>query len=367
MPPLSPAIEKLPFYCPIPPAPHPRAEDLDADSVRWMVDLGICTPDSWLAQINSGHVAAMMVPLHEDQDPARHLGLFSDFCYWAYAWDDARDARLDLRPPGALTSHCLRLDRILDHPGPAPHESDPYCQSLWDLRRRLAELPDTDQVIRVSEGTRRYIHGSYQWTRMQRSRTIPTLNEYLLARSDDCAGSWMVPFYPLIGDYRLTAQEAGNPLTLIVTDLVPLIGALDNDVISHHREAAIGEFNVLDVLRNENGYPLTDAVTDAIALRDRLMALYVRIRDHLARTAGPHLARFAHDIGYIIRGHMEWARETNRYRTPENAKTGELHDATPFTIDWTDHPSDETPEPPDLPAIAWWWEHIRAAEAKHTA
>ncbi|MFD4864276.1 hypothetical protein [Streptomyces sp. NPDC058412] len=47
-----------------------------------------------------------------------------------------------------------------------------------------------------------------------------------------------------------------------------------------------------------------------------------------------------------IRGHMEWARETNRYRTPENAKTGELHDATPFTVDWTDHPSDDNPEPP---------------------
>ncbi|MFD4938310.1 terpene synthase family protein [Streptomyces virginiae] len=367
MPPLSPAIEKLPFYCPIPPTPHPPADQLDADSVRWMVDFGICTPDSWLAQINSGHVAAMMVPLHEDEGPARHLGLFSDFCYWAYAWDDARDARLDLRPPGALTSHCLRLDRILDHPGPAPHERDPYCQSLWDLRRRLADLADTDQALRVSDGTRRYIHGSYQWTRKQRSRTIPTLNDYLLLRSDDCAGSWMVPFYPLIGGYQLTPEEANDPLALIITDLVPLIGALDNDVISHHREAAIGEFNVLDVLRNENGYPLTDAVTDAIALRDRLMTLYVRIRDHLARTAGPHLARFAHDIGYIIRGHMEWARETNRYRTPQDAKTGELHDATPFTIDWTDHPSDDNPEPPDLPAIAWWWDHIRAAEAKDTA
>lgn len=168
---------------------------------------------------------------------------------------------------------------------------------------------------------RRYIHGSYQWTRMQRSRTMPTLNDYLLARSDDCAGSWMVPFYPLIGGYRLTPEEASDPLTLILTDLVPLIGALDNDVISHHREAAIGEFNVLDVLRNENsGYPLADAVTDAIALRDRLMTLYVRIRDHLARTAGPRLARFAHDIGYIVRGHMEWALETSRYRTPRTRR-----------------------------------------------
>ncbi|WP_406048647.1 terpene synthase family protein [Streptomyces virginiae] len=368
MPPLSPAIDKLPFYCPIPPAPHPRPEALDSNSVQWMVDHGICAPDSWLAQINSGHVASTMVPLADADSPALHMSLFSDFCYWAYAWDDSRDARLDLRPPGALTSHCLRLDRILDHPGPAPHESDPYCQSLWDLRRRLAELPDSEQVNRVNDGTRRYIHGSYQWTRMQRSRSIPALNDYLLARSDDCAGSWMVPFYPLIGGYRLTPEEAGDPLALILTDLVPLIGALDNDIISHHREAAIGEFNVLDVLRNQNsGYPLTDAVIDAIALRDRLMTLYVRIRDHLARTGGPHLARFAHDIGYIVRGHMEWALETSRYRTPQDAKTGELHDATAFTVDWTDHPADDNPQPPDLPAITWWWDHIQAAEANRPA
>ncbi|WP_327280964.1 MULTISPECIES: terpene synthase family protein [unclassified Streptomyces] len=183
-------------------------------------------------------------------------------------------------------------------------------------------------------------------------------------RGDDCAGSWMVPFYPLIGGYQLTPEEANDPLALIVTDLVPLIGALDNDVISHHREAAIGEFNLLDVLRNENnGYPLSHAVTDAIALRDRLMTLYVRIRDHLAHTARPHLARFAHDIGHIIRGHMEWAQETSRYRTPENAKTGELHHATGFTVDWREHPADDNRQPPPLPSIAWWWNHIQTAEA----
>ncbi|MFD4864275.1 terpene synthase family protein [Streptomyces sp. NPDC058412] len=100
------------------------------------------------------------------------------------------------------------------------------------------ESPDTDQALRVSDGTSRYIHGSYQWTRKQRSRTMPTLNDYLLLRSDECAGSWMVPFYPLIGGYQLTPEEANDPLALIITDLVPLIGALDNDVISHHREAA---------------------------------------------------------------------------------------------------------------------------------
>lgn len=328
-----------------------------------MVDFGICTPDSWLARINSGHVAATMIPLHEGDHPARHLDLFSDFCYWAYAWDDARDARLDLRPPAAMTSHCLRLDRVLDHPGTAPLERDPYCRSLWDLRRRLADLPDTDQALRVTDGMRRFLHGGHHWTCMQRSRVMPGLDDYLLARSDDCAGSWMVPFYPLIGGYRLTPEEAADPLALILTDLVPLIGALDNDVISHHREAAIGEFNVLDVLRKENGYSLAHAVTDALALRDRLMTLYLRIRDHLARTAGPHLARFAHDIGYIIRGHMEWALETNRYRTPQNAKTGTLHDATAFTVVWSDHPADDNPRPPDLPGIAWWWDHVRVAEA----
>ncbi|MFJ3963200.1 terpene synthase family protein [Streptomyces sp. NPDC090036] len=306
----------------------------------------------------------MMVPLDDDGRPALHMGLFSDFCYW----DDARDARLDLRPPAALTSHCQRLDRILDHPETAPHESDPYCQSLWDLRRRLADLPDTDQTLRLNDGMPRFIHGGHHWTRVQRSRTIPGLNDYLLMRSDDCAGSWMVPFYPLIGGCRLSPQEAGDPLTLILTDLVPLTGALDNDIISHHREAAIGEFNVLDVLRNENGYSLSEAVTDAIALRDRLMTLYVRIRNHLAHTAGPHLARFArfaHDIGYIIRGHMEWAQETKPTATasPRTRKPGELHQATPFTIGWNEHPAASNRQAPPLPSIAWWWNHIETDEA----
>ncbi|WP_406388978.1 hypothetical protein [Streptomyces sp. NBC_00211] len=138
-----------------------------------MVDYGICTPDSWLARINSGHVAAMMVPLADAGQPARHMGLFSDFCYWAYAWEDARDARLDLRPPAALTCHCQRLDRILDHPGPPPHESDPYCRSLWDLRRRLADLPGTEQALRVTEGMRRFIHGGHHWTRMRAAAPSP--------------------------------------------------------------------------------------------------------------------------------------------------------------------------------------------------
>ncbi|MFG2752382.1 hypothetical protein [Streptomyces xanthophaeus] len=60
---------------------------------------------------------------------------------------------------------------------------------------------------------------------------------------------------------------------------------------------------------------------------------------------------------------MRWGLKASHYRTPENAKSGELHDATGFTVNWRDRPADDNPEPPDLPAITGWWTHIQTTEA----
>lgn len=356
---LSRPLEVYPFYCPMPETSHPQADELDARSVQWMMDFGICDRDSWLAKINSGRVAALMIPHSE----GAHLDLFSDCCYWAYAWDDAIDGRPDLRSAEALAAHCVRLEQILDLTETAIDDENPLCRSLGDLCRRITALPDQRQQVRLIEGFRRYIRGAHHWTTLYRRREVPDLNQYLLARSDDCAGSWMVPFYPVIGGYQLTDQEVSAPLVRAIGDLAPLIGALDNDIVSYHREATMGEFNILDVLRNTHGCSLQQAVSDTIALRDRLMCLYLRIRDHLVRTASPELGRFASELGYIVRGHMEWAQETLRYLTPQHAETGVIADAPRMGVDWVNDPSDNSPEPPPLPGIAWWWEHLSAAEA----
>ena len=53
-----------------------------------------------------------------------------------------------------------------------------------------------------------------------------------------------------------------------------------------------------------------EAVVEVRALRDRIMSVYLRLRDEVSVTARPELRRYVHEIGYWIRGHIIWADST---------------------------------------------------------
>jgi hypothetical protein len=105
---------------------------------------------------------------------------------------------------------------------------------------------------------------------------------------------------------------------------------------------------VLRVLEYEHGIPPEEALRRAVAQRDRVTCLFLRLRDELAVTGSPQLRQYLENLGTFIRGAQDWGISSHRYTTPEDPA------ALPSTF--RDTPTDDSDEPLDIPAIAWWWD-----------
>ncbi len=339
------------FYCPVPPALHPRAAEIDARSVQWMTDMGLREPGSWLTKVDAGRFIALCMPYCCDST----IDVMVDLNYWGFAWDDELDENPRLQRSSELAQHIARLSRIVEAPEPKAPPTDLYGRALRDICLRLADFPDQAQVARVTDGLRRFFLGVLWRVSNQERGEIPGLNDYLVMRMNDDGGPWLMPYTVLGGGYRLTAAEANSPVARALSEMIALIAGLDNDLLSYHRDGQFHQ-NILDVLRNERGLSLQDAVTEAVALRDRIMSLYLRTCDRTTKGGSPQLRRFAEDLGSWVRGNIEWSARTYRYVNLHDPATGTDTPAAPLDLTWSTHPADPTTAPPPLPGIAWWWE-----------
>jgi hypothetical protein len=99
---------------------------------------------------------------------------------------------------------------------------------------------------------------------------------------------------------------------------------------------------LVTVIASENNCSLQEALDMAIVLRDRLMSLFLQLRDQLLPDARPDLRRYLICLGHLIRGNIEWSLSVPRYSSE------------PLTARWTAEPA--TGECPPLPCLDWWWD-----------
>jgi hypothetical protein len=126
----------------------------------------------------------------------------------------------------------------------------------------------------------------------------------------------------------------------------------DNDILSHHKEHRTGGYylNAVRVLAQEYGIGHGQALVTAIAYRDRVMDLFLRMAEFLKATGSPQLRQYIDSLGDFIRGAQEWEITSVRYTTPD--------DPADLPSTFRDTPTDNSPEPLDIPAISWWWDLV---------
>lgn len=146
---------------------------------------------------------------------------------------------------------------------------------------------------------------------------------------------------------RAVSDGAALPEHRALSQSIALAAGIDNDIYSFAREDAVQQKSVLHILMRDHNYTLQQATHAAIALRNRIMYLYARLRDKAAAQGEPTLGRYARDIGHVVRGNLHRSQHTARYR----------HGLGPQSdiSDWTDDATGIDPAPVSLPAISWWW------------
>lgn len=149
---------------------------------------------------------------------------------------------------------------------------------------------------------------------------------------------------------ELSEQQWARPIVRAAAESSMLAAALDNDRYSYPRERHQRDSkpNLFDAIRHERPQlTLGQALREGIAIRDRMLTLYGRLREDILRDADDILHRYITGLDRIVSGNLTMATASSRYLLADS----------PYKIDTTLHPVDASTDPLPIPTIAWWWDH----------
>jgi terpene synthase-like protein len=349
------------FYCPIPAAVHLGVAEIAERSLAWVTRMGLCTDERQRRRAMAANGAEFYgrITPHGDLD---RLGIAADWIYWAGFFDDTRcDEGVSRDRSDGFTALASRLLRTLESLDPRVCEGDPCLLALLDIAVRFSKTATPVQMNRWVEAHRKWLFGVADRRALAARGAMPGVDAYLTMRLWDAAGAPITAMIEMVNGGEIPAPEMDTPRVRAVAEIAAMIGALDNDRISRFKEVHgnTEEHNLLNVITGTRGCPPEEALREIVALRDRMMCLFLRLREEALSGAGPALRRYLADLGHMIRGHVDWSFTAARYSTlygADGAPTG----AVELEIGWASEPSDDRLEAPPLPSIAWWWGQLPA-------
>lgn len=351
---MGPELTVPPIFSPIPPAIHPRHAAIDAQTAAWAETFSIGNPElrARLIRHDIGTFSAMILPDGREEV----VSILADFVLWLFGVDDGYCEESDLgHRPGDLTAVLHRLLRVAQNPDTALLASDPLATGLRDLRARISRHGTHGQAARWIDALREYFFSVTWEADHRRAGTVPDLNDYTLMRLYDGATTVVLPLLEIAHGYELQPHERDHPATRAAAEMASFIITWDNDILSHHKESRSRGYwlNVLRVLEHHHQLSPDEALTTAVAQRDRVMCLYMRLHHHLMADASPQLHRYLASINHFIRGAQDWGISSHRYTTPE--------DPADLPTTFSDVPTDSSDQPLDIPVITWWWSLVPKA------
>ncbi|HEX4814928.1 MAG TPA: hypothetical protein VFV66_19475 [Nonomuraea sp.] len=350
------AAKLLSFYCPLEGAIHPQVDEMERRALSWVDAFDFCATPQERAWVRGSRAAEFYARFAPTADVER-AWLAAAWTYWGFAFDDARcDEGPYSADPAAFAAMAAGVQRALETPGPA-HFDDPYAAALHDLGERFRACAGPARMRRFTHAHRAWLTG-VQWQVGNAARGyMPTLDEYLTMRLHSAGGEPTYAMLEIANGTEAPADEMDSPAVLALTEMAILVAALDNDRHSLRKEAPLGQAgqNIFNVLINQHGYSLDRAIDDAVALRDRVLVRFLRLREKTLLSASPPLVRYLEDLGHGIRGNAEWGQQVMRYQSLDHAAETPGHPSAPPALQWADHPADPDPTPIAVPAINWWW------------
>lgn len=350
------------FYCPLRSAVHPEVDAVAQRSLAWLTRLGLgrdARQRERLMATNSAEFYGRITPAGlEDR-----LQIAADWCYWGFAFDDSWSYRDQTDQTKGWSHEFItlagRLLRMLETQDLRACGDSPYLVALHDIVVRFSHCASPVQLRRWVEAHRLWLLGMVQRHAFEARGTTPDIDAYLTLRLHDCGGAPCTAMIDIVDGVEVPSHEHDAPAVRALTEAAWMIAALDNERVSHTKEVA-GEGPVQSlagVLAHARGCSPAQALHEAVALRDRMMCLFLRLHAQLVATAGPALRRYLDDLAYLIPGNIAWSLATARYTTVYGAGAAPIGSVT-LASGWALEPADGRLEPLPFPSIAWWWDQL---------
>lgn len=336
------------LWCPVPEALHPAWRQMQADAVAWMHRYGLASDRAQadrFAAIGAGELGARVTAGAVDVE---HAQLAADHLLWLFAFDDTFcDEGAYRHDPGRMTFLVADLLRAAET-GRA-RSSMPLMVALADLRGRIdGGLGSQVQAARWAHGLHAYL--LYQvWEASRRAAgTIPNLDSYLIARIFNGSMPVCTAILDISNGYEVPGQEMHVPAVRALSEMCCALVGYDNDIMSYWKETLLSGdgINLIDVLARQRRRTSSQVLAEAVALRDRVLAQFLRLRDQTLPAVTEPTRRYIGDLAAWVRGNLDWGMNSHRYLNPDNPAylPPSAVAATPTSIDTA-----------PVPALAHWW------------
>ncbi|MEV4438708.1 terpene synthase family protein [Streptomyces sp. NPDC049577] len=352
-----------PFYCPIEAPVHPRADQLEQRAIAWLDSTGIFRDDvdrAWSIATHSTDFSCRIIP-HGRDEP---LLLFIEWNHWAFAlddfWHDTGSADI---ATARIVDLNARISRCLEAPGSAMLGTTPFERALEDLAARTRAMVGPVHLRRIAEGLRDWLFGAaWQVSNIERG-VMPTLSDYVALRPSINGTRFSLAWSQAATGIELSDEELSAAPVQALVDAAGFVVSCDNDLFSYAKEddQETTDQNIVNVVAHHHGGTPEQALTEALAVRDRVMTLFLDLREQVARDAGGELRRYLEALGHYISGCIHWMNAAPRYASPRNRYRLPVPGAT-YGITWRDTPSDPGTGPLPIPAAAWWWDQLETAQ-----
>ncbi|MFE7120194.1 hypothetical protein ACFU99_32705 [Streptomyces sp. NPDC057654] len=365
-------FELPPFFSPYGETQHPDYPELERRCIQWCDDSDLYpNPVARAWGITGTRPSLLHAWVCHQADPERLLPVLL-WGYWVFAVDDAHEAEdvgTTCARPGPRDGLSGMIDlaaRVLC--GSAGSEcivggSSRYAHLIADITDQMRACGATHtQIHRIVQDLQRWMVGEL-WTATNNTepRSIPTIEAFTLQRLAS-VGSY--PAYSLASyanDCHISDTELHEPAVQAATNAGAFVTAWDNDLISYPKEEFHDEANtnIVTVMAGKLGCSPQDAVSEVVAIRDRVMSLFLALRDQITPTASHDLIRHLDCIGQFTRANLDWSASVPRYSVINDHKTPPPATAPEVPLEWTARPSDTSMQPVDIPPIAWWWDTVK--------
>jgi hypothetical protein len=202
---------------------------------------------------------------------------------------------------------------------------DPFAAGMLDLRQRLLALASPIHFERFADRLEELFAGNVAEAQDRDRAQIPDVASYMQLREVTIGLQVMFALSELLEGFSLPERVREHPaLRRLATRTSKIVGWA-NDLFTYEKEIIQGELhNLVLVLMNEHRMSIAEAVAAAVRLHDDEVRGFLKEVDQLPSfgMADASVQRFVEMLRCWIRGHLDWAHETGRYR-PFDEPAGE--------------------------------------------
>lgn len=301
---------------PFPSAVSRHAEVVHNGTVEWLDRSGVFADEAAYRRFRATNIGWLAARFHPDASRDA-LQLVSDWYGWMFFRDDQRDESEIGHQPARLAVENARLLEVLKGGAP-PAKGEAMEHALADLRERMLTVVSADAWVRLVKSIAEHFDSTV-WEANNRLRGVtPDVETYIGMRPITGGLNVDTEFIEVAEHTRLLPEMRKHPLVSMMSRASNNVVCWANDIFSLEKEIRRGDVhNLVLVLQHTQGLGLQEALDRAAGMHDAEVRSFIDMEKRLPPFSGPEAANLERFIGVLrtrMRGFLDWARESGRYR-----------------------------------------------------